>query len=116
MDVQACRQVGIRYEEGVARFVGNAEMYESFLRQFPSDQTYAEIEEAMKQKDFRAAFQAAHTLKGLSGNLSLGALYDSLVVFVDALRGEGNPALAESLFPAVQENYRKTVAFLNAQS
>lgn len=66
----------------------------------------------MEAKDAKAAFQAGHTLKGLTGNLSLSSLYGKLVVFVDALRGEGNLPLAESLFPGVESEYKTAVDFI----
>ena len=58
MDRQACRDAGINYEEGVARFVGNAEMYERFLGEFVNDGTFAELETAMKAGNVKDAFAA----------------------------------------------------------
>ena len=115
IDRQACRDAGINYEEGVARFVGNAEMYERFLGEFVNDGTFAELETAMKAGNVKDAFAAAHTLKGLTGNLSLDALYKKLVVLTDALRGEGNLALAKTLYPGVEREYRAVLAFLSSQ-
>jgi len=105
-------EAGIDYNEGVARFVGNAAMYEKFLRTFPTDRTFAELADAMERKDTNAAFQAAHTLKGLTGNLSLNTLYKDLVVFTDALRGEGNMPLAESLYPGLMAEYESVKSFI----
>lgn len=100
----------IDYEDGVSRFVGQKELYESFLKKFPADPNYSDLCEAMALCDVPSAFSAAHTLKGVSGNLSLKKLYLSLLPFVDALRGEGNLNLARSLFPAVKEAYSEAVA------
>ena len=115
MNQQECQQAGINYAEGVARFVGNASLYEHFLAEFLKDGTFAELEQAMAAGDAKAAFNAAHTLKGLTGNLSLSALYGQLVPFVDALRGEADLPRAHLLFPAVQQDYRQTAAFLAAR-
>jgi len=112
MNQEECLSAGINYNEGVARFVGNAGIYEKFLREFLSDTTFASLKAAMEAKDAKAAFQAGHTLKGLTGNLSLSSLYGKLVVFVDALRGEGNLPLAESLFPGVESEYKTAVDFI----
>lgn len=103
-------QAGIDYDEGVARFVGHADMYERFLRQFLADPGYAALEQAMAAGDVEAAFQAAHSLKGVTGNLSLNALYRRLIPLTDALRGEGDLELARTLFPPVQEEYRRAAA------
>ena len=116
MDRLACMAAGINYEEGVARFVGSAEMYERFLGEFLKDSTFAALEEAMAKKDVKEAFQQAHTLKGLTGNLSLDRLYKKLIVLTDALRGEGDLPLAESLFPDVRAEYESVMAFLAEQA
>jgi HPt (histidine-containing phosphotransfer) domain-containing protein len=115
MDRQACIDAGINYDEGVARFVGNAEMYERFLMEFLSDPTFALLDTAMGEKNISAAFQASHSLKGLSGNLSLERLYQKLVALTDALRGVGDLRRAESLFPAVKTEYQQICAFLTEQ-
>lgn len=40
MDQEACKNHGIEYEDGLARFVGNVALYEKFLKQFPDDPCY----------------------------------------------------------------------------
>ena len=115
MNQQDCLQAGIDYEDGVARFVGNAAIYEKFLKSFPADKTFSELDAAMAVGDAKAAFQAGHTLKGLTGNLSLQALYRKLVPFVDALRGEGDMARAAEMYPAIQADYQKALAFILSQ-
>jgi HPt (histidine-containing phosphotransfer) domain-containing protein len=114
MDQQECLRAGIDYNDGVARFVGNAGIYEKFLKEFLSDQSFAALETALDGGDLSASFQAAHTLKGLTGNLSLNVLYGHLVTLTDALRGAGNLPLAQSLFPTVREDYRRAVDFIRA--
>jgi len=69
----------------------------------------------MRAGDVSAAFQASHTLKGLTGNLSLNDLYQKLVVFTNALRGEGNMPLAQSLYPAVRADYDRALAFISSR-
>lgn len=115
MNLQECWNAGINYEAGLARFVGNTEIYARFLKEFLSDSTFAELETAMDQQELPSAFQAAHTLKGLTGNLSFDALYQDLVALTDALRGDGNIPLAKSLFPAVKADYQKVADFISSQ-
>lgn len=71
-----------------------------------------QLETAMAANDIQASFQAAHSLKGVAGNLSLIDLYNAVVPFVDALRGEGNMELAKMLYPPVQKEYERVAAFL----
>ena len=114
MDQNECMKAGINYEEGVARFVGNSEMYEKFLRDFLTEPTFQSLEAALTNGDITASFQAAHTLKGLTGNLSFVELYQSLVTLTDSLRGEGDLEKARSLYPGVKEQYEGVKAFLAA--
>ena len=114
MDRETCKNAGIDYEEGVSRFVGNADIYEKFLRDFVNDPTFSALESALSARDIKAAFQAAHTLKGVTGNLSLTDLYSDLVKLTDALRGEGDLSLADSLYPAVRSDYERAISFISA--
>jgi len=115
MDREACIRAGIDYDEGVARFVGRADMYEKFLAQFPEDPGFSALDEAMGSGDVSAAFQAAHSLKGVSGNLSVNNLYHSLIPFVNALRGAGDLPLAKTLYPPVEEAYRTAIQCIREQ-
>lgn len=89
-------------------------MFVRFLKEFPGDGSFAALETALESGDLSASFQASHTLKGLTGNLSLTTLYRELVTLTDALRGEGNLALARSLFPQVRADYDRAVRFIRA--
>jgi len=82
------RSAGIEYQEGVGRFVGQAKLYETFLNKFLQDPNYEELKKALQARDCEAAFQASHTLKGVSGNLSLNSLFHAIIPLVDSLRGE----------------------------
>lgn len=115
MNQETCEKAGIAYADGVARFVGHAELYEKYLKTFPQDPNYAAMEEALRCGDGEAAFHAAHTLKGVSGNLSLNDLYLTLLPLVEALRGQADLPKAISLLPPVQEAYRRASACISSQ-
>ena len=66
---------GINVDTALERFLRNSALMEKYLRRFPDDPNYALLCQAMEQGDMEAAFTAAHTLKGVAGNLSLDALF-----------------------------------------
>lgn len=66
---------GINYEEGLDRFGGNVAMYEKYLLKFFDQNRMSELEEHIKQKDYEAAENAIHGLKGTSGNVSVNQFY-----------------------------------------
>ena len=67
--------VYINYEEGVKRVMNNAKFYVKMLGKFKDDNSLEVIDSALEAGDFEKAKVAAHTQKGLAGNLSLTELY-----------------------------------------
>lgn len=82
------------------------------MKEFPKDQTFQALEKAISDENINEAFQASHTLKGLAGNLSIDGMYEKLIRLTDSLRGEGNMALAKTLFPDVKSDYEQVVGFI----
>lgn len=91
--------LGIDYDDGLNRFVGNKDLYEKFLLSFKDDPSYDSLIKALDEKDAKAAFQAAHTLKGLTGNLSMTRLYDAVCILVEELRIGDLSNISQSLPP-----------------
>lgn len=106
-----CIKAGINYDTGVNRFCGNAEMFEKFLRKFLEDQTFAGLRTAISGNDADQAFQFAHTLKGVAGNLSLDSLLSALDPVVEALR-ISDIMKARELFPLVEAEYMRSIEFI----
>ena len=64
---------GVDPDSALERFMGNEGLYLRFAGRFLEDRNYEELLKAMEKGDTKAAFAAAHTLKGVSGNLSFTA-------------------------------------------
>ena len=74
---------------GIAdRFMNDAELYEKCFRDFLHEPNLDALDRAMASGDHHAAFEAAHALKGLTGNLGLTPYFDTLCVLVEALRAK----------------------------
>ena len=112
MNKDELARIGINYDEGLKRFSGNAEIYQKFLLQFIDDHLFEELDQAMKDQDFGTAFTAAHTMKGITGNLSMNELYDKLVLFVEMLRGGSDIQEAVEYYPQVSQSYKKMISGL----
>ncbi len=110
MNKEVLLQNGIDYIEGVARFAGQAEIYERFLKKFPEDPTFFNMLSALKNKNYEEAFIFAHTLKGLTGNLSLNTFFsDYLTPFVELLRAPADVDAVNSSLDELKRQYEKTV-------
>ena len=70
----------------LARFLDDEILYGDCFRMFLEDPGFRQLEDALARRDASAAFDAAHTLKGVAGNLGLTALYTALSALVESLR------------------------------
>ena len=104
-------KAGINAKEGIERFSGNAEIYETCLSHFPDDANFKLLCEAINAKDAHAAFTAAHALKGIAGNLSITTLYADLLPLVELLRS-GSLDGVERLLEPVAQDYDAVLAAL----
>lgn len=90
MDFTALEQLGVDKREVLERFMQNKDLYARILIKFRDDPTYKEFKEAEKNRDYEKMFRAAHTLKGVAGNLGLSHLCRSVSDIADQLR-HGEP-------------------------
>jgi len=65
----------IDFEDGVKRVMNNKAFFIKMLVKFKDDPNIKNLEVALAANDYEKAQVAAHTLKGLSGNLSLTELF-----------------------------------------
>ncbi|MDR1220587.1 MAG: Hpt domain-containing protein [Treponema sp.] len=68
--------VYVNQEEGLKRVMNNKKLYVRLLTKFKNETNLTELVHSIEEKDYEKAEASAHTLKGLSGNLSLTALYE----------------------------------------
>ncbi|WP_321970819.1 Hpt domain-containing protein [Paratractidigestivibacter sp.] len=114
MDMRATYEsIGADYDD-VLRRLGSDALVERFAKKFLQDQSFANLKSALAEGDAEAAFLAAHTLKGICMNLGLSNLTGPAVQITEELRGAETIGRAPELFPAVGEQYDKTVAALSA--
>lgn len=90
------------------RFLGNYSLFARFLYQFPERSLHSELAEALRAGDLDKAFERAHTMKGIVGNLSLKLVQPPLYAMVETLRARSAPTEAD--WQAYDSAYRRTVA------
>ena len=74
--------------------LGDAETVESFILMFPDDSSYSVLLHSLRKNDLQRAFHAAHTLKGVGGNLGFKRLCDCASDVCEKLRGGDPPPKA----------------------
>ena len=102
---------GVDVDEVMERFMGNEALMMKFLLRFSQDENFAKLKQAMVQEDVQAAFEAAHTLKGVAGNLSMKTFFHQVSDIVEELRS-GKLAEAEAKMPDLEAVYERTLDVL----
>ena len=102
-------EAGIDVASALERMMGSEELLERLLRKFLENQQYPALCAALKGGDTEQAVIAAHTLKGVCGNLSMVSLYGLFARQVDALRA-GDLSLAQHLMEQITPAYVQVTA------
>lgn len=76
------------------RFLGDEALFAECYQMFLEDPVFDALDDALEKKDYTAAFNAAHTRKGVSGNLGLTPIYRAACELVESLRRQDTSKLA----------------------
>ena len=98
--------VYINFDEGVKRVVNNTKLYIKILGKFLEDTSINELEAAFSENNMVRAQTAAHTLKGLAGNLSLTELYNQCLELENQIKAN---TIQIEQFNVVKNVYSLTV-------
>ncbi len=102
---------GMDVDATIARFGGNEPLMMRFLTGFPNDKTMQSLRDAVDVGDREAMKVAAHSLKGLTGNLGLTPLFEASTQLMNTLRlsEDADPV---PLYEVVCQEYDKALAML----
>ena len=89
-----------------ARFMGKEDMYIKFLNMFEKDDNIRKLENSIGSGDLTAAFEAAHTLKGVTANLGLTPLYNAVCNIVEPLRTKTDCDYSD-MYKLIEAEYKK---------
>lgn len=88
------------------RFIGDEELYCTCFNTFLNDLSFQGIGESLNAKNYEQAFEYAHALKGVSGNLGLTPLYNNVSELVEKLRAKDYTNL-EPYYDAIMKEFDK---------
>ena len=77
---------GADTKEGLTRCMNNESFYLRMVKMIPGDENFGKLFDAVGRGDLDAAFEAAHALKGPTGNLALTPLYAPVCEITELLR------------------------------
>lgn len=106
-------EAGIDYDSAMNLFMGKQEIFERFLVKFKNDESYKQIKSAIEAGDCEAAFKAAHTLKGVAGNLSFKDLAKVASDITEEFRA-GNFEGGLQYIDELDVQYKRIMDFISA--
>ena len=110
-DSEELRELGIDLDEALERFMGKQSLYDRMLSKLPKAVKDYQVMEHFINKDYTAAVENAHTLKGVTGNLSVIPLYKAYTEIVDLLRAN-DPEPAQKILEDILPVQEKIIAYI----
>lgn len=86
MSLEELRTFGADVDAGLARCMNNEALYLRLVEMAATDVSFAALGDYLKQGDLDKAFEEAHKLKGVTGNLSLTPLFNPVSALTELLR------------------------------
>ena len=87
LTMEKLESYGANPEAGVARCMNMEAFYLGLVGKVLEDPNIKRLCRAMEEGNAREAFEAAHALKGVAGNLSLTPIYTPAAELTELLRG-----------------------------
>lgn len=79
---------GANVDEGMARCMNNEAFYLRLVGSLKDEKGFDALQAAIDEGNLDAAFEAAHSLKGVLGNLSITPLYEPMNEITELLRSK----------------------------
>lgn len=98
---------GADYAATMGRFPGKESMYLRFLDMLFQDESLGQLGAALEDGDIAGAFAAAHTLKGVAGNMGLTPLYQAVCAILEPLRAGEQRGDYPALYQAIEAEFQR---------
>ena len=110
-------KIGGSYETVKSQMLKD-ELIHRFVLKFLNDKSYSYLADAVNSQNYEEAFKAAHTLKGVTLNLSFKKLSNSVCELTEFLRNRNNEQVdkpaCDELMKLVTIDYNEVVNAINA--
>lgn len=104
---------GIDVDDALGRLMGNEKLLARLLGKFLDDTSYQRFLDAVAADDAEAGLEAAHALKGVSGNLSMVRVHELTTRACELIRAGDWPA-ARGLADELGSAYSSVKAAIEA--
>lgn len=86
LTIDGLREYGANVDEGIARCANNEGLYLRLVPKLSSDEGFDSLAELILERNYDAAFEIAHRLKGAASNLSLTPIEEPVTRISDSLK------------------------------
>lgn len=101
---------GADVQTGLSRCMNREDFYLRLVNMELGDANFDKLDRAVKAGEAREAFEAAHALKGVLGNLSLTPLFTPVAELTEKLRGAQDTSGAGELPERIADQLAKLKA------
>lgn len=104
--IEELKVLGVNTDEALARMNGNASLYERMLVKFLGMMKNSSVKPDFDCNDYADIIDAAHAIKGASGNLSVSPVYEAYSEIVRLLRDnqpEQSKEVLEKILPVQRD-------------
>ena len=88
LTIEKLNEFGANTTEGLERCLNNKDLYLRLVNKLMSDESFSDLKVELEKKNYDVAFQIAHSLKGVLGNLALTPLYKIACELTELLRAK----------------------------
>ncbi len=88
MTLDELKEFGADTEQGMARCLNKEDFYLKMVKTIPGTKDFDELEAAIGAGDLDKAFESAHALKGVLGNLALTPILTPVEEITEKLRAK----------------------------
>lgn len=86
LTIENLKAFGANVTEGVSRCLNDESFYIDLVKSVIPDTRLDELEQYIAGKDLDKAFEVAHALKGMYGNISITPIYEPVCEMTELLR------------------------------
>ena len=106
LSIDILNEFGADTKEGLARCLDDEEFYLDLIPEALERGRYEELKKLLDENNIPAAFEAAHALKGVLGNLALTPIYEPASEMTEMLRAGKEMDYTELIDKVIAERDR----------
>ena len=102
LTIEQLEEFGVNTKEGLNRCMNKEAFYFKMLKMGLANDSFEKLEKALAAGNLEEAFESAHALKGVLGNLALTPIYTPLAEITELLRSKKDADYVEMYKPILE--------------